>query len=165
MGGTEEEVEEEEEGEEGEVEISQSWFKEMLKQNVSKAKSDYFRTYWDKLDACFDDIDLSLLKYQNEKNRLLTLESGRLIKSKFATFNGTLEEIHANHKFLLLFFDQTKDDMRRLCKEKIARYEVFFQKYSAYQFSKKNQAEYLRYPPLLAEAMIDELFQGEINDN
>ena len=146
------------------VEISQSWFAEMLKQHIEKAREDYFTHYWSTLDSCFDDVDDSLLKYQNEKTRLLTLESGRLIKAKFAKFNESMESIHGSHRFILLFFDETKIDMRNRCKARISRYEEFFKKYSAFQFSKKNQADYLRIPPLLAETMIDELFVGDINN-
>ena len=37
-------------------------------------------------------------------------------------------------------------------------YKAFFDRYSRYQFSKKKQGEYLRFPPMLANSVVEELF-------
>ena len=43
----------------------------------------------------------------------------------------------------------------------VEEYTVFFNKYSRYQFSKKKQEEYLRYPPMVARSVIEGLFTEE----
>ena len=153
--------EEEEEEEEEEVSLDQNWFGAMLKQQIFQTKENYLNTYWKPMGELFRrEIDLNLLKYQNEKTKLLTLESGRLLKARFGKFNELLEGVHKTHRFVLVFDERSRKELRGRCKEVIGGYMAFFKKYSVFQFSKKNQEEYLRYPPIIADAMIDELFVG-----
>ena len=43
----------------------------------------------------------------------------------------------------------------------VPRYTRFFEKYSRYQFSKKNMDEYLKYPPSRIEKMLSALFESQ----
>jgi len=112
------------------------------------------------LAAHLADVDTSNFKYQNAKTKLLTLDSGRLLKSKFGGFNDTLTAMHGTMSTVALpesarhmVLSEGKDMVRE-------RYKSFFETYSVYNFSKKKQDEYLRYPPILADSIYDELFAG-----
>jgi hypothetical protein len=106
------------------------------------------------------DVDTSTFKYQNSKTRLLSLDSGRLLKSRFGGFNDTLQAMHSTMSSLTLP-DPNREKLLRSGRGMVQeRYQAFFEKYSVYTFSKKNQAEYTRYPPILAESVFADLFQG-----
>ena len=133
----------------------------MLRTMIDKSKESYFRCSFNALKLLLTDVDVTKFKYQNQKTKLLSLECGRLLKSRFETFNDQWQKIHANHKTVYIPDESIRREMIALAKTTLMpTYTAFFEKYSAYNFSKKNQAEYLKYTPAIVTEMMGELFSG-----
>ena len=132
------------------------WFKEKVGKLFDDAKEKYL-TEWEGLNRHLTSVDKKDLTYQSDK--LLSLESGRLIKTRFSGFIEEFDKIYAIHDSLA-FPDQKlqkrlKDEVKKIF---LRRYKKFYEKYSQLQFSKKKMDEYLKYPPKKVEIMIDDLF-------
>jgi len=136
--------------------LSRKWFKEKVGKMFDNAKHQYL-TEWENLNKHLTSVDKNDLTYQNDK--LLSLESGRLIKTRFSGFIEDFEKTYTIHKNLS-FDDQKLRVMLQIDVKDIflPRYKRFFEKYSRLQFSKKKMDEYLKYPPDRVEYMIDDLF-------
>ncbi|TYZ59999.1 hypothetical protein PybrP1_002190 [[Pythium] brassicae (nom. inval.)] len=93
---------------------------------------------------------------------LLTLESGRLLKEKFARFNTQLDDICKTHKSFVVAEPQVRHRIIQAAVDAIIpQYTKFYGKYSLVHFSKKNSSRYLKYTPATAEQALKELFMGE----
>jgi hypothetical protein len=163
----EEEEEEEENGDGGdsdeETTIGHSWFTDMLKSMIDKSKEAYFRCSFNILKSHLSDVDVNTFKFQNQKTKLLSLESGRLLKSRFDAFNTTWEKIYHNHKSVFIPDESIRQEMIDMARSTIMPvYEAFFAKFSVYNFSKRHQAEYLKYPPEVFSQMLSELWTGSM---
>ena len=81
--------------------------------------------------------------------------------NRFGGFADALQELHEYHLPFHVYSPAVKADILaeglKVCEE----YEVFFGRYSRYQFSKKKQEEYLRYPPMVAKGVLEDLFAGK----
>jgi len=136
--------------------IQNPWFKEKVGKIFENEKNKYL-SHWEILNRHLTQVDKHDLSYQN--NQVLTLESGRLLKSRFSGFIEDFENIYPVHKELTVIDPNLRDMLQRDVKSVfVPRYGRFYEKYSKIHFSKKNMDQYLRYPPSLIEEMIDQLY-------
>lgn len=137
--------------------INAPWFKQKLTKSFESEKAKYL-TYWEILNRHLTEVDASELNYQNNKD-VLSLESGRLLKSRFSGFIEDFEKVYVVHRNFTVIDpklrEQLQEDIRRVF---LSRYKMFFDKYSRIQFSKKNQDNYLKYPPQKLDSLIGQLF-------
>jgi hypothetical protein len=145
---------------EPEHEIDSSWFSDMLSGMTSKSEEVLIAETFGTLFEHIGDVDTAAFKYQNTKTKLLTLESGRLLKAKFGGFNDALSAMHGTMATLAL---PEAVRAKVICSGNDMvqeSYQKFFETYSVYNFSKKNMSDYLRYPPAIAQSVFEELFRG-----
>ena len=137
--------------------ISAPWFKQKMTKTFDTEKARYL-TYWERLNRHLTDVDDGALNYQTNKD-VLSLESGRLLKSRFQGFIEEFERVYVVHRNFTVIDSKLREtlqgDIRRVF---LSRYRAFFDKYSCVQFSKKNQNDYLKYPPQKLDSLIGQLF-------
>jgi exocyst complex protein 7 len=137
--------------------ISAPWFKQKMTKTFDTEKAKYL-TYWERLNRHLTDVDDGALNYQTNKD-VLSLESGRLLKSRFSGFIEDFERVYVVHRNFTVIDSKLREtlqgDIRRVF---LSRYRAFFDKYSCVQFSKKNQNDYLKYPPQKLDSLIGQLF-------
>ncbi|GMH81032.1 hypothetical protein TL16_g08800 [Triparma laevis f. inornata] len=139
--------------------LEEDWFTDMLNQMMDKAYQGYVRNSLGVLRSYLTDVDTSKFKYQS--GNLLSLDSGRQLKSRFGGFSDALQEMHEYSGGLRIWSDPWREKIQQDGVAVVEEYTVFFDKYSRYQFSKKKQEEYLRYPPMVARSVIEGLFTEE----
>ncbi|GMH56990.1 hypothetical protein TrRE_jg4367, partial [Triparma retinervis] len=149
-------------GEGGEEEggIGKVWFKEMIAGLVRKNKEAYVRSTFGRLREHLTEVDKTKFKYQ-AGGKLLTLECGRELKSRFGGFADAVEATHERHTHLSVPNVEVRaalvEEGVKIVKE---RYEWFWREYGDVQFSKKKQQEYMRISPVMLEAMIREFYSA-----
>jgi exocyst complex protein 7 len=102
-----------------------------------------------------------LKKNKGSTRGVLTLESGRVLKSKFDGFNTAFDAMHAT----LAASSVPDPTLRRQLMDYplrtlLPRYTEFYGKYSQVQFSKKHMDKYLRYTPETLQALLAQEFSG-----
>jgi hypothetical protein len=122
-------------------------------------KETYFAKSWDQLLTFLDDPVERLEKQRGSK--LLTRESGRVLKAKFEGFNNLLTQLH------VVFCQCSVPDqgLRAQLVDEAAskvgpKFSRFYAQFSIVQFSKKNQAKYLRYTPDDVERLLRDAYGG-----
>lgn len=149
-------VDEEIDGEQYKVEGP--WFKDKVNKIFETEKQKYL-AHWEILNRHLTAVDENELIFQSGSDKLLSLESGRLLKSRFSGFIEDFEKIYAVHKALTVIDPKLRELLQVSVKGAFApRYRKFFGKYSKIQFSKKNMDQYLKYPPQRVDAMVGELY-------
>lgn len=137
--------------------INAPWFQQKLTKSFESEKAKYL-SYWDILNRHLTEVDASELNYQNNKD-VLSLESGRLLKTRFSGFIEDFEKVYVVHRNFTVIDPKLREklqgDIRRVF---LTKYNLFFEKYSRIQFSKKNQENYLKYPPQKLDSLIGQLF-------
>ena len=106
--------------------------------------------------------DTSSIKFEYSKgSSVLTLESGRQIKTRFTSFNTSLDDIYQHQKIYSVPDSSLRQRLRQQAKDAVlGPYTEFFNKVSEIQFSKKHMDQYLRFPPKTVSTMLDELYSG-----
>jgi exocyst complex protein 7 len=133
------------------------WFKDKVG-GAFQSQKDLYLSHWDILRVRLTSVEKSDLVYQ--KDKLLSLESGRLIKSRFSTFNEDFEELYQIHRPLKVIDNKLRISLQRdVSNMFLPHYTEFFEKYAKIQFSKKNQESYLKYPPMRVQSLIDDLYE------
>lgn len=141
--------------------IESSWFREKVGKIFEAEKTKYVQ-HWEILNSHLTSVDKSELTYQGGSDKLLSLESGRLIKSRFAGFIDDFEKLYSVHQPLAVVDPKLRTMLQRdVTNVFYPRYTRFFEKYSRIQFSKKNMDQYLKYPPARVEQMLSELFAAQ----
>lgn len=141
--------------------IEAPWFREKVGKIFEAEKANYVG-HWDAVNHHLTSVDKAELTYQGGSDKLLSLESGRLIKSRFAGFIEDFEKLYAVHQPLAVVDPKLRTMLQRdVVNAFVPRYTRFFEKYSRYQFSKKNMDEYLKYPPGRIEKMLSALFESQ----
>jgi len=134
-----------------------AWFKEKVG-GVYQSQKDLYLSHWNILRTRLTSVEKSDLVYQ--KDKLLSLESGRLIKSRFSTFNEDFEELYQMHCPLKVIDEKLRGILQNdVYNAFLPRYTEFFEKFSKIQFSKKNQESYLKYPPMRVQILIKDLYE------
>jgi exocyst complex protein 7 len=135
-----------------------SWYKEKVG-SMYQAQKEIYLAHWDVLNRHLTTVDKSELQYE-KKGTLLSLESGRLIKTRFSGFIEEFAELYQTHKPLMVIDAKLRlslqNDVRNVF---LPRYKNFFDKYARIQFSKKNQDQYLKYPPAKVDSLIGDLYE------
>jgi len=141
--------------------IESSWFKDKVGKIFEAEKAKYVQ-HWEVLNSHLTSVDKTDLNYQGGSDKLLSLESGRLIKSRFSGFIEDFEKLYAVHQPLAVVNSKLRAMLQRdVMNVFLPRYSRFFEKYSRVQFSKKNMDQYLKYPPARLEAMLAELYEAQ----
>jgi exocyst complex component 7 len=132
---------------------------ERINRMVDDERRKYIQTVWNVLA---DHVRETNFKIEYTKGtQVLTLESGRQIKSRFTAFNDGLDAVYQNQKLLAVPDMALRQQLRQEAKDTVmAPYTAFFTRFSEVQFSKKHMEQYLRFPPRTVSTMIDELFSG-----
>ena len=141
--------------------IESPWFRDKVGKIFEAEKTKYVQ-HWEVLNSHLTSVDKSELTYQGGSDKLLSLESGRLIKSRFAGFIEDFEKLYSVHQPLAVVDPKLRTMLQRdVMNVFYPRYTRFFEKYSRIQFSKKNMDQYLKYPPARVETMLSELFAAQ----
>ena len=94
---------------------------------------------------------------------MLTVESGKLLKTRFNGFNEDFERTSALHQKLCVVDPRLRTQLQNEVKQVfIPRYERFYYKYKKYRFSKKKQETYTKYSPTKIEEVIRELYTAPV---
>jgi exocyst complex protein 7 len=108
--------------------IESDWFTEVVGNVFSSALQSYL-SQWESLKNHLTSIDERSLEYQGGSN-LLSLESGRILKSRFSGFNDEFERLHNRHKGLMVE-DGLKEPLTTdIRKAFYGTYKKFFDNYS-----------------------------------
>jgi len=141
--------------------IDSPWFREKVGKIFEAEKTKYVK-HWEVLNSHLTSVDKSELTYQGGSDKLLSLESGRLIKARFSGFIEDFEKLYSVHQPLAVVDPKLRTMLQRdVMNVFYPRYTRFFEKYSRVQFSKKNMDQYLKYPPARVETMLSELFAAQ----
>eukprot|EP00563_Minutocellus_polymorphus_P000833 CAMPEP_0181031546 /NCGR_PEP_ID=MMETSP1070-20121207/6288_1 /TAXON_ID=265543 /ORGANISM="Minutocellus polymorphus, Strain NH13" /LENGTH=864 /DNA_ID=CAMNT_0023108927 /DNA_START=198 /DNA_END=2792 /DNA_ORIENTATION=- len=141
--------------------IESSWFRDKVGKIFEAEKTKYVQ-HWEVLNSHLTSVDKNELSYQGGSDKLLSLESGRLIKARFAGFIEDFEKLYSVHQPLAVVDPKLRTMLQRdVMNVFYPRYTRFFEKYSRIQFSKKNMDQYLKYPPARVETMLSELFAAQ----
>ncbi|KDO16767.1 hypothetical protein SPRG_17745 [Saprolegnia parasitica CBS 223.65] len=125
-----------------------------------KAMAGFVEASYDGFESIVADPK-STLQYKSN-SAVLTLESGRLLKDKFARFNAALEEVHTHHKAFVVPDAELREKLTTMAAQRIVPgYRAFYDKYAGIQFSKKNMEKYVKYKPDTVQSMLSDLFQGD----
>ncbi len=136
--------------------INAPWFKQKMTQSFESERQKYL-TYWEVLNRHLTDVDDRELSYQG--NNILSLESGRLIKSRFSGFIEDFEQVYVVHRTFTVIDPKLREHLQGCVKRCfLSRYKAFYDKYSRVQFSKKNMENYLKYTPQKLDSLIGQLF-------
>jgi len=136
--------------------LEKPWFKEKVGHLFEMEKKKYLAN-WEAINKNLTSVDSKELTYQ--KDQLLSLESGRLLKTRFSGFIEDFERTYNVHKQLTVIDPKLRDILHNDVRAAFAhRYKRFFEKYSRLQFSKKNMDTYLKYSPQRVDAMIEDLY-------
>jgi exocyst complex protein 7 len=136
--------------------INEPWFKQKTTKAFESEKVKYL-AYWERLNQHLTDVDDRQLNYQS--NNTLSLESGRLLKSRFSGFIEDFEKVYVVHRNFTVIDPKLRQIVCDAIKQVfVSRYRVFFDKYSVLQFSKKNMNDYLKYTPQKLDSLISQLF-------
>jgi len=140
--------------------LDRLWFEDKVKAIFASEKVKYL-THWELINVHLTSVDSSGLEYQKNKN-LLSLESGRLFKDRFKGFNDDFEQLYRIHNALAVIDPELRRELQADVKKVfLNRYEKFYDKYSRFRFSKKNQNEYLKFPPEKVDSLLDTMFGGQ----
>ena len=140
--------------------MDRDWFEDKGKAIYESEKGKYL-AHWENINSHLTSVDSAGLEYQKNKN-LLSLESGRLFKDRFKGFNDDFELMYRHHNALAVIDPVLRRELQSDVKKVfLNRYEKFYDKYSRFRFSKKNQNEYLKFPPEKVESLLDTMYGGQ----
>jgi exocyst complex protein 7 len=126
---------------------------------VNEAREKYNKAVFVPLAEHTRQVDLPL-EY-SKGSSVLTLESGRQIKSRFTAFNEGLEEIYHNQKAYSVPDSTLRQRLRQDGRTIVLNsYTEFFERFSQVHFSKKHMDQYLKFPPKAVATMLEELYSG-----
>ena len=146
-----------ESGGNGDYRIESSWFVDKVNKLFESEKNKYLG-HWEVLNTHLTSVEHDELEFQKGEN-VLSLDSGRLIKSRFQGFNEDFERIYKEHKVLACVDPR----LRVLLQNEVAEvflphYRPFFKNYSTIRFSKKHQSEYTKYSPRKIEEILGKMY-------
>jgi len=140
--------------------IRSAWFVENVRELFEGSLRKYLK-HWEALCQHLTRVPQNQLSYTNAEQKVLTLESGRLLKARFNGFNEDFEKMFEMQKELTVIDPKLRRKLLFEIKQVfLLKYVEFFEEYSNYQFSKKNQEEYLRFPPKKLDSMFRNMFKS-----
>lgn len=142
----------------GEYRIESSWFVDKVNKLFGSEKDKYLG-HWEVLNTHLTTVEHDELEYQ-KNDTVLSLDSGRRIKSRFSGFNEDFERIFEDHKELCVVNPRLRDLLQKeVASVFLPLYRSFYDKYSKIPFSKKHQKEYTKYFPYKIEELLDHLYK------
>eukprot|EP00620_Florenciella_sp_RCC1587_P000420 CAMPEP_0182585824 /NCGR_PEP_ID=MMETSP1324-20130603/61206_1 /TAXON_ID=236786 /ORGANISM="Florenciella sp., Strain RCC1587" /LENGTH=135 /DNA_ID=CAMNT_0024802649 /DNA_START=18 /DNA_END=425 /DNA_ORIENTATION=+ len=124
------------------------------------ARSNFVACGWEDLTDYMAPIQESELQFKSRKNEL-TLESGRVLKRRFESFNSEFDELHTAERALSVPDSTLRAELRKTISERLVPpWSEFYYKYVKYQFSKKHMDQYTRLSPAVVEDKLNELLAG-----
>ncbi len=140
--------------------ITSPWFKKSIQEMFEGSLKKYLK-YWEKLKIHLVRISESELTFAKSDGKVLTLESGRILKARFSGFNGDFIKIFEMQNDITIIDPKLRKKLLFDIKSVfLPSYVEFYEKYSQYQFSKKNQEDYLKYPPKKLNSMLGNMFSS-----
>jgi exocyst complex protein 7 len=137
------------------------WFKEKVN-TIFQSERGKYMAHWELINSHLTAVDSTGLEYQKNKN-ILSLESGRMFKDRFKGFNDDFGRMYDIHHPLSVIDNGLRKELQSAVKDVfMKRYEKFYEKYSRFRFSKKNQNEYLKYPPPKVDSMLSRMYGGNL---
>jgi exocyst complex protein 7 len=137
--------------------IKAPWFKSKMSKIFDNEKARYLDS-WEVLNKHLTKVDERELNYKDNKD-ILSLESGRLIKSRFSGFIEDFERVYLVHRTFAVIDHNLREtlqnDIRHIF---LSNYKAFFDRYANIKFSKKNMDTYLKYTPQKLDSLIGQLF-------
>jgi len=138
--------------------ITGKWFPEQVDKMFEKSKKIYLK-HWEDLNSHLTAVDQKDLNNYKSAEKVLKLESGRLLKSRFSGFNEEFEKIYQVHReFSVIDPKLRKRLAENVLEVFLPKYEKFYNTYSVVQFSKKQMNKYLKYPPEKIKNMIEDMY-------
>jgi len=138
-----------------EFKIESDWFTEVVG-NVFSAGLQSYLSQWESLKKHLSSVDERSLEYQGGSG-LLSLESGRILKSRFNGFNEEYERLYNRHKGLIVEDGLKEPLLSDIKKAFFGSYKKFFDTYSKYvfvffytSFSSSDNRLLITFIPLLA---------------
>ena len=140
--------------------IVSPWFQRSIQEMFEGSLKKYLK-YWEKLNMHLAPIPENELTFSKNDNKVLTLESGRILKARFSSFNSDFEKIHEMQNDVTIIDPKLRKKLLFDIKSVfLPQYIEFFERYTKYQFSKKNQDEYLKFPPKKLNSMLGNMFSS-----
>mmetsp|Transcript_5531 Transcript_5531/g.13672 ORF Transcript_5531/g.13672 Transcript_5531/m.13672 type:complete len:786 (-) Transcript_5531:46-2403(-) len=137
--------------------IDSSWFVDKVNKLFESEKGKYIQQ-WEALNTHLTSVEHDELEYQ-KNDTILSLDSGRLIKSRFSGFNEDFERIFEEHKDLCVVDPRLRDLLQKeVAGVFLPNYRRFYDKYTKIRFSKKHQNEYTKYSPYKIEEKLNQLY-------
>ncbi|VEU44117.1 unnamed protein product [Pseudo-nitzschia multistriata] len=137
--------------------IESSWFVDKVNKLFESEKGKYLGQ-WEALNTHLTIVEHDELEYQ-KNDTILSLDSGRLIKSRFSGFNEDFEQIFEEQKELSVVDPRLRDLLQKeVAGVFIPNYRKFYEKYTKIRFSKKHQNEYTKYSPQKIGELLKELY-------
>lgn len=138
--------------------ITGTWFDDKVQKMMESEKKKYLE-HWEALNTHLTAVDNNELEFVKNDAKTLSLESGRLIKQRFAGFNEAFERTYQLHKNLCIIDPRLRLSLQQdVSSVFVPRYRRFFDKYTKVKFSKKHQGEYAKYSPERIEEMMGEVY-------
>lgn len=140
--------------------IENSWFVDKVNKLFETEKNKYLG-HWEVLNTHLTSVEHDKMEYQ-KNDTILSLDSGRLIKSRFRGFNEDFERIYEDHKELCVVDPRLRGLLQNEVEDIfLPLYRSFYEKYSKIQFSKKHQSEYTKYAPFKIQESLSDLYVDE----
>mmetsp|Transcript_7407 Transcript_7407/g.18216 ORF Transcript_7407/g.18216 Transcript_7407/m.18216 type:complete len:797 (-) Transcript_7407:60-2450(-) len=137
--------------------IEGSWFVDKVNKLFESEKGKYLGQ-WEALNTHLTSVEHDELEYAKNET-ILSLDSGRLIKSRFSGFNEDFERIFDEHKELSVVDPRLRDLLQKEVADSfLPLYRKFYEKYSKIRFSKKHQEQYTKYSPFKIEELLSKLY-------
>jgi len=137
--------------------IENSWFVDKVNKLFESEKGKYLGQ-WETLNTHLTSVEHDELEYQ-KNDTILSLDSGRLIKSRFSGFNDDFERIFDEHKNLCVVDPRLRDLLQKeVAGIFLPNYRRFYDKYSKIRFSKKHQNAYTKYSSYKIEELLNQLY-------
>mmetsp|Transcript_11046 Transcript_11046/g.30532 ORF Transcript_11046/g.30532 Transcript_11046/m.30532 type:complete len:815 (-) Transcript_11046:29-2473(-) len=138
--------------------IHGTWFDDKVNKMMDSEKKKYLE-HWEALNTHLTAVDNEQLEFMKGDTKILSLESGRLIKTRFSGFNESFERTYELHKNLCIIDARLRLSLQQEVSQVfVPRYRRFFEKYTKMKFSKKKQSDYAKYSPERIEEMMGELY-------
>jgi len=138
--------------------IEGSWFVDKVHKLMDAEKEKYLQ-HWEVLNRHLTHVAPNELEYQKNDSKVLSHDSGRLLKQRFTGFNEDFERTYALHRNLCVVDPRLRLQLQQdVMSVFLPRYRRFHQKYTQIKFSKKHQKEYDKYSGDRVEEMLAELY-------
>ena len=140
-----------------EFRIESSWFVDKVNKLFESEKNKYLG-HWEALNTHLTSVEHDELEYQ-KNDTLLSLDSGRLIKSRFQGFNDDFEDMFEEHRHLCVVDPRLRNLLQlEVGKIYLPAYRKFYDRYSTIRFSKKHQEDYLKFDPDNMGSLLSKLY-------